>query len=85
MRLIENARNRASRITEICVTLNSSLYFQQLERVNQELIKDGVDLRKTRILHDNARPHASTMTKKNQGARLDNVTARAIQHFLSAI
>ena len=50
--------------------VNNNLYCQQLERVNQELVKNGVDSTKTRLLHDNARclNHDST---NNRGARLD--------------
>jgi hypothetical protein len=35
-------------------TVNSDLYCLQLERVNQELIRKGIDPTKTRLLHDNA-------------------------------
>ena len=45
-------------------TVNSNLYCEQLDRVNQELIKNGVDSTKTRLLYDNVRPHASIMTQQ---------------------
>ena len=51
-------------ILESGETVNSNLYCQQLERVNQELIKKGIDSTKTRLLHDNARPHVSIMTQQ---------------------
>jgi [histone H3]-lysine36 N-dimethyltransferase SETMAR len=35
-------------------TVNSDLYCLQLERVNQGLIRKGIDPTKTRLLHDNA-------------------------------
>ena len=66
-------------------TVNSNLYCQQLERVNQELIKKGIDSTKIRLLNDNARPHVSIMTTKYQGARLESVTTRAIRPWHGAI
>jgi histone-lysine N-methyltransferase SETMAR len=44
-------------------SVNSTLYYQQLERVNQTLIRQGINPVKNRLLHDNARPHVSKMTQ----------------------
>lgn len=43
--------------------VNSNLYCQQLERVNQQLIQLGIDPWKIRLIHDNAKPHVSKMTQ----------------------
>lgn len=45
-------------------TITSDLYSQQLDRVDDALRRQGVDTSKTRLLHDNARPHIAKMTQK---------------------
>ena len=45
-------------------TVDSALYCQQLERVNQALADKGIKPEDTRLLHDNARPHVSIMTQE---------------------
>ena len=72
-------------------TINSNLNCQQLEWVNQELIKNGVDSTKTRLVHNNPGPLSRSLSwmswswTKNRGARMDSVTTHAIQPWLSAI
>jgi len=43
-------------------TVNSDLYSQQLSRVNQALMRQNIDTRMIKFLHDNARPHVSKIT-----------------------
>lgn len=44
-------------------TVDSELYCAQLERVNQALVAKGMDPAKIKFLHDNAKPHVSSMTQ----------------------
>ena len=71
MRLLEYARTGNGE------TVNSNLYYKQLDRINQEPIKNGVDSTKTRLLHDNAKTYVS---KKYSGARLDSFITALTKH-----
>jgi histone-lysine N-methyltransferase SETMAR len=59
-------------------TVDSTLYCQQLERVNQAMVSKGLNPKKTRLLHDNARPHASVLTQN----KIEELSWKVLAHAL---
>ena len=55
-------------LLEIGQTVNSTRYFHQLKRLNEEIKKKrtgpGHGNRKVSLLHDNAKPHVAKLTQK---------------------
>ena len=45
-------------------TVTADLYSNQLDRVDQALKRQGLDTSKTKLIHDNARPHIAKLTEK---------------------
>lgn len=57
-------------------SVDSKRYCQQLERVNKELVRRGIDPRQIRLIHDNARPHVSKMTQ----SKLERLNWKVLPH-----
>jgi histone-lysine N-methyltransferase SETMAR len=57
-------------------TVNADVYCQQLEKVQNSLVQQGIDPSAVRFLHDNARPHVAKKTL----AKIDDLGWELLPH-----